>query len=92
MARQEPIINRTIRPEEYDAAGELIVEAYRTLGNFWAEVYERQLRDVAARPPNGEVLVAEIAGHLVGSVGCIFATSTSRPLQDGTARRSRHRD
>ena len=47
MGRQEPVIIRRIRPEEYHAAGELIVEAYRTLGDVGDESYEQLLRDVA---------------------------------------------
>jgi len=53
---------------EDDAAGELIGEAYRTLGNFWVGFYEQQLRDVAARTSSGEVLVAEIAARSECSV------------------------
>jgi ribosomal protein S18 acetylase RimI-like enzyme len=68
VAPGEPLVIRPIRPEEYGEVGDLIVEAYLTLGDLWSEEYGQQLRDVAGRVAEGEVLVAEMAGHLVGSV------------------------
>jgi ribosomal protein S18 acetylase RimI-like enzyme len=68
VASHEPLVIRPIRPEEYGEVGDLIVEAYLTLGDLWSEEYGQQLRDVAGRVAEGEVLVAEMAGRLVGSV------------------------
>lgn len=68
MALQDSLVIRPIRPDEYEEVGDLIVEADRTLGDLWSKSYEHQLRDVEGRVANGEVLVAESAGRIVGSV------------------------
>ena len=68
MALQDSLIIRPVSPNEYEAAGELLVEAFRTLGDPDGKIYEERLRNVAARVADGEVLVAEMAGQLVGSV------------------------
>jgi ribosomal protein S18 acetylase RimI-like enzyme len=59
---------RRVVADEYDVAGELVVEAYRTLGDVGDEFYERELRDVHGRVNTGEVLVAETEGRVVGCV------------------------
>jgi ribosomal protein S18 acetylase RimI-like enzyme len=81
----EPVVIRQIKPEEYEAAGELVVDAYRTLGDAGDEFYERQLRDVAGRVAGSEVLVAEMAGRLVGSVTFVGGPSALTEVDDPDA-------
>lgn len=62
-----------MRPDEYEAVGELTVQAYRSvaLDDFAAadtEEYAPELRDVAGRAAAADVLVALAGGRLVGSV------------------------
>jgi ribosomal protein S18 acetylase RimI-like enzyme len=59
---------RAARPSEYRLAGELVVGAYRTLGDEGGGRYETVLRDVAGRAADSEVLVAELDGRIVGTV------------------------
>ena len=59
---------RPVAPDECAVAGELVVEAYRTLGDVGDEFYESDLRDVGGRMQTGEVLVAETDGRVVGCV------------------------
>lgn len=80
MPLQDSITIRPIRPEEYDAAGDLIVEAFRTLGDPDGKLYEPRLRDVAGRVVGAEVLVAEIGGQVVGSVTYVDGLT---PLSEG---------
>ena len=63
-----PSVVRDIVREEFGLAGEIVVEAYRTLGDEGDEFYERELRDVAGRVDSSEVLVAEDDGRVVGCV------------------------
>jgi ribosomal protein S18 acetylase RimI-like enzyme len=60
---------RDARPEEFDAIGELTVEAYRTAGEN-SEDYYPELRDVAERAAHVPVLVAvdSETGAVLGSV------------------------
>ncbi len=85
MGPGEPVIIRRVRPEEYDAVGELVVDAYRTLGDVGDEFYEQQLRDVAGRVASSEVLVAEMAGRLVGSVTFVDGQAALREVDDPDA-------
>ncbi len=65
-----PMEIRVARPDEYAAAGELVVDAYRRLPDA-AETaaYEPRLRDVAGRAAVATVLVAVgDRGRLLGSV------------------------
>ena len=62
------VVIRSIAAEEFELAGEIVVEAYRTLDDEGDEFYERELRDVAARVESGEVLVAEDDSRVVGCV------------------------
>jgi ribosomal protein S18 acetylase RimI-like enzyme len=55
----------------------LVVAAYRTLGDAGGEFYERELRDVAGRAESSEVLVATVAGHIVG---CVTFVDGEEPL------------
>jgi ribosomal protein S18 acetylase RimI-like enzyme len=58
-------------PEEYDEVAKLMVAAYEefapTLGEEWDE-YRDDLADVARRAAQGTQFVAEMGGHLVGTV------------------------
>ncbi len=68
---------RRVRPEEYEAAGEVTVEAYRA-DDFIGDDngYEQTLRDVARRDAEAEVLVAiDEAGTLLGTATYIAAGS-----------------
>jgi ribosomal protein S18 acetylase RimI-like enzyme len=60
---------RLARPEEYDAVGDLTVDAYLEDGLISPQSsYVSILRDAADRAAEAEVLVAELAGELVGAV------------------------
>lgn len=48
MARQDPLIVRPVTPAEYEVTGELVVEAFRTLGDQVGGLYEGSIRNVAA--------------------------------------------
>jgi len=80
MPQQDSITIRPVRSDEYETAGELIVEAYRTLDDVPLGDYEERLRDIATRVAAGEVLVAEMGGRLVGSVTYIDGLN---PLSEG---------
>jgi ribosomal protein S18 acetylase RimI-like enzyme len=60
---------RRARPEEYERVGDLTVEAYRALpvDHLWGG-YETDIRDVARRARDAEVLVALDDGRVVGAV------------------------
>jgi ribosomal protein S18 acetylase RimI-like enzyme len=77
MSREEPVTIRVALPSEYDAAGDLVVAAYRTLGDVGGAFYEHELRDVAGRAQGNEVLVATVAGRLVG---CVTFVEGDEPL------------
>jgi len=63
-----PLVVRNVASEEFGLAGEIVVEAYRTLGDAGDAFYERELRNVAGRVDSSEVLVAEDDGRVVGCV------------------------
>jgi ribosomal protein S18 acetylase RimI-like enzyme len=79
MTEAEPVTIRAVRRSEYDIAGELTVEAYRTLGDGGDEFYESDLRDIAGRVESTEVLVAEVDGHVVG---CVTFVDGLKPLSE----------
>lgn len=86
MTGREPILVRPVRPEEYDPVGELVVEAYRTLGDVGDEVYEQQhLRDVAGRMASAEVLVAEVGGRVIGTVTFVDGLAALSEVDDPDA-------
>jgi len=64
------VLVRVAEPHEYDAVGELTVEAYRTLpmDHLWGG-YAEEIRDVAARAKEADVLVAvdTESGELLGA-------------------------
>lgn len=67
---------RPVRPEEYEAAGELVLAAYEDLpGDHMSPDYAAQLRDVARRATEAEVLVA-LAPGLVGCVSLVTDPSS----------------
>jgi ribosomal protein S18 acetylase RimI-like enzyme len=70
---------RPIRPPEYEVAGELVVEAYRTLGDAGDDFYEPQLRDIAGRIETSDVLVAVADGFVLG---CITFVDGLKPLSE----------
>ena len=42
------VVIRPVEPHEYECAGQVVLEAYRTLGDEGDEFYERELSDVGA--------------------------------------------
>ncbi|MFB9931363.1 GNAT family N-acetyltransferase [Amycolatopsis halotolerans] len=64
---------RPARREEFDALGEVTVEAYRIEGFFDTDAaYEAKLRDVSGRAQHAELLVAvDPDGRVVGSVAIV---------------------
>jgi ribosomal protein S18 acetylase RimI-like enzyme len=65
------VVIRDVDPGEHVAVGELLVHAYRSLGDPLDRVflaYEDVLRDVAARTRHGRVLVAARGDRLLGTV------------------------
>ena len=76
---------RAVKLEEHDAAGELVVKAYRSLGDVGDEFYESQLRDIARRVETGDVLVAELDGRVVGCVTVSFGSTALSEVDDPNA-------
>lgn len=81
---------RPVRPEEYEALGELTVAAYHSLPDVMnhQEIYDRQLRDVARRADVSCVLVAVDAdGTLLGGVTYVRGPNDpySEELAEGEA-------
>jgi hypothetical protein len=85
MAGDPPLIIRAVRPSEYEIAGELTVEAYRTLGDAGDEAYERELRDIAGRRDSSEILVAEVGGRVVGCVTFVDGLKALSEMDDSDA-------
>jgi ribosomal protein S18 acetylase RimI-like enzyme len=81
----DPPVIRAVRPSEYEIAGELIVAAYRTLGDAGGESYERELRDIAGRQSNSEILVAEVGGRVVGCVTFVDGLKALSEVDDPDA-------
>ena len=71
---------RPVAPDECAVAGELVVEAYRTLGDVGDEFYESDLRDVSSRMQTGEVLAAETDGRVVGCVTLSIGPCSARSM------------
>jgi GNAT superfamily N-acetyltransferase len=60
---------REVRPDEFAAAGELVVEAYDVIDPIGLGEYAGELRDVATRVGSADVLVAvDDGGALLGAV------------------------
>ncbi|TDC71038.1 GNAT family N-acetyltransferase [Actinomadura sp. GC306] len=65
----EPVVVRLARPDEYGQVGDLTVEVYVDGGLVSpTSSYVVTLRDAADRAAKSDLLVAEIAGELVGAV------------------------
>jgi ribosomal protein S18 acetylase RimI-like enzyme len=73
---------RPVEPKEHEVAGELVVEAYRSLGDEGDEFYERELRDVSGRIRTGDVIVAEIDGRVVGCVTLSIGETSLSEVDD----------
>jgi ribosomal protein S18 acetylase RimI-like enzyme len=81
---------RPVRPEEYEALGELTVAAYHALEDTMhhQDAYDRRLRDVARRATTSCVLVAMApAGELLGGVTFVSGPDDpySEELHEGEA-------
>lgn len=64
-----PVTVRSARPDEYDLIGELTVEVYVGGGMVKPDSgYVPELRDAAGRAAHTDLLVAEVAGEVVGAV------------------------
>ena len=70
---------REVQPIEYEAAGRLVVDAYRTLGVAQSAAYEAEMADVGTRAASGTVLVAVVGSEIRGCA--TFATGNS-PLYE----------
>jgi ribosomal protein S18 acetylase RimI-like enzyme len=63
------VVVRPVRPEEYEAVGEVTVAAYGTIDGYApGRGYEAELRDVAGRVESAEVIVAAGRGRILGAV------------------------
>lgn len=82
---RDELVIRPVRVDEYEAAGRLVVEAYRSLGDEGDEYYERELADVAGRAEESEVLIAELDGQLVGSVTYVDSLGPLSEVDDPEA-------
>lgn len=72
---------RTVAPREFDALGELTVRAYEALMDQPLGDYEGELRDVAGRASDSEVLVAiGDRGELLG--GVTFVPGAGRSMSE----------
>jgi ribosomal protein S18 acetylase RimI-like enzyme len=77
---------RPVEPNEYEAVGELVVAAYRTVPDADANAsYEPALRDVARRAQTATVLVAELDGRVVGTATYVNGPSPDEEIQDPDA-------
>ncbi len=64
-----PVQVRAASPQDFAAAGVVVVDAYRHSGQLDGDTgYDAVLRDVAGRAEHSQVLVAERDGVLVGTV------------------------
>jgi len=73
---------RCVEADEHQAAGELVVDAYRSLGDSGDSFYESELRDIAGRVESGLVLVALVDGVLVGCVTVSFGATALSEVDD----------
>jgi predicted N-acetyltransferase YhbS len=73
---------RLIRAGEHDAAGQVVVAAYRALpGGLTSAGYEQELADVARRAVDAAVLVAVDGGAVLGCV--TFVPNGANPWAEG---------
>ena len=73
---------RVADPAEYPVVGELVVEAYRTVGHEQDAGYEAYMRDVAARAGRSSVLVGLLEGSIVGTVTYVHPGSPMAEVDD----------
>lgn len=63
------LVVRKARPAEYEAVGQVTVDAYVSSGHIHAsDFYAAHLRDAETRARDAELLVAELDGAVVGTV------------------------
>ena len=76
------VLIREARLDEYDTVAELIVEAYRTVGDQKLDDYAPELRDVAWRAAVCPVLVAvdAVTGRLLGTL--TYVPGPDNPLAE----------
>ena len=84
-AEVEGLVIRAVEPAEFEVAGTLVLEAYRSLGDEGDELYERELRDVAGRSGSSDVLVAELEGRIVGCVTFVDGLKALSEVEDPDA-------
>ncbi|MFT4213777.1 MAG: GNAT family N-acetyltransferase [Microbacterium sp.] len=65
--RDEPVI-RLVRPDEFERAGAVTVEAYRHSYGEISTDYAASLADVAGRVRDGDVWIADEHGEILGTV------------------------
>jgi ribosomal protein S18 acetylase RimI-like enzyme len=75
---------RLARLDEFARIGDLIVAAYRSVGSDHAE-YEPVLRDVAGRATTCDVLVADVAGAIAGTVTFVAPGGAMSEVDDPDA-------
>jgi predicted N-acetyltransferase YhbS len=79
-----PLVVRPAQPPEYDAVGRLTLAAYTANGYIVEDdFYAAHLLDAAGRAKDGELLVAELDGSVVGTV--TFCPEGSRFREVGRA-------
>jgi ribosomal protein S18 acetylase RimI-like enzyme len=79
---------REVRPDEYQRAGQVVVEAYRALpGNHMSGGYEVVLADVARRAVEADVLVAVQRSEVLGCVTYVpdWRSPWAEMLEEGEA-------
>jgi len=80
---------RDARPEELDYVAQLLDESYRQYAHLmpaqaW-EAYRQDIRDVRARLPESQLIVALLHEHLAGAVTLYIKRSETLPWPDGWA-------
>ena len=83
MAGDPPLIVRAVRPSEYEIAGELTVEAYRTLGDAGTRSTSENCVTWADGGDTSEIFVAEVGGLVVG---CVTFVDGLKALSEWTTR------
>jgi uncharacterized protein (TIGR02246 family) len=79
------VVVREARLDEYEGIGVLVIGAYRTLEDVGDEFYESQLRDIAGRSKDSDVLVAGLGGRVVGMVTFADGPGTLAEVDDPDA-------
>lgn len=83
------LIIRNARPEELDKVALLLKEAYEQYEKFMPpeifQSYLEDIMDVRSRLPESDLIVAELDGHLAGTVTLYLRSSESRVWPEGWA-------